>query len=1724
MTTDIIAQENTIQNLAQCHGIQLEWSDIWGNIHPVGEEACRAMLEAMEVRTDTPEAIEAEMAKCRHRQSESWLEPVCVVSEAEEGVTFPVYLQPEDGGLTFEWRLHREDGAVETGRFNRDDLVPMPDGRYGPRLGMRLQPLPPQGYHHLHVVHPHTGHESRMLLVVTPTRCYMPEALRDEEPEGTGEGNVANRAWGPAIQLYSIKSRRNWGMGDFTDLLNILDWGAREGAGMVGLNPIHALFPHNPRHCSPYSPSSRAWFNVLYLDAEAMDDFPESEPARQRVFSPEFQEELERLRNEELVDYEAVGRLKMEIFRLLYRNFCQRHLAKSTDRAREFQDFVRRGGDRLARFALYHALQERFHDEDPNIWGWPVWPEQYRNPDSPAVREFSEANPERVGFYQYLQWQVDKQLHKVGIRSLEKHLPVGLYLDMAVGVDWGGADVWSNQHLFAKKCGVGAPPDEYNQKGQDWGLPPMIPDKMREESYQSFIETLQHNMKYAGALRMDHVMGLMRLYWIPPGMPPSEGAYVHYPFDEILGILALESQRNQCMVIGEDMGTVPEIVRDRMTRWGILSYKVFYFEKEDAETYIDPAEYKPMAAVAVSTHDLPTLAGFWQSEDISIRTELDLYPTNDLRDKQIKDRVMERVGILRLLEKQNLLPEGVIPDPASVPTMTPELAKAVHQLVARTPCKVHMIQLEDMLQQPLQVNLPGTVEPAYPNWRRRIELPLEDLVGDPRVLETTEALRTERPRWVFPEEAGEGAAQGKTGLKIPRATYRFQFNRDFTFRQAAELVPYLAGLGVSHCYASPLLKAREGSQHGYDITDHRELNSEIGSREDFDHFTRVLKDHGMGLIVDIVPNHMGAGRDNPWWMDVLENGRSSLYSDYFDIDWYPLSDPLHGKILLPILGDAYGKVLENGELQMEFAPDIGTFRLHYYEHPVPINPSSYPIILGHRLDVLETRLGDKNSAFLEYQSIVNAFENLPQVSDEQDETPLSVKEDRVREVSVARHRLIALCQSQPLITEFLQENIQDFSAKNDPTNMTRLHRLLESQAYRLANWRVASDEINYRRFFDINDLVALRVEDPRVFNDTHELILDLIGNGQVQGLRVDHPDGLFDPAAYFAKLQQEAAKRLSAEQEGDWSLGSTDLPLYLAIEKILAPFERLPDEWAVHGTTGYDFANAVNGIFVNGDHAKDFTRFYERLLGHPVDFQGLVHYCKMLIMGTTLNSEMSVLAYQLDRISEQSWSYRDFTLHNLRNALMEVVAAFPVYRTYVTLDGPSKKDREYIDWAIQMAKKHSPVVDLSIFDFIRHVLLLEFTPEAESARKAVVRFAMKFQQYTGPVMAKGLEDTTFYRYNRLVSLNEVGGEPQHFGMSVSNFHQYNLERQKRVPCSMLTTSTHDTKRSEDVRARISVLSEMPDDWQKRVTQWRRMNRGYRKKLDGDDAPATNAEYLFYQTLVGVWPFRTPNASEMEMLSARMEQYMLKAAKEAKNHTSWISTNAEYEEALTQFVRNVLRSKMFLDDFAGFQKKVARCGIFNSLAQTLIKLTAPGVPDIYQGTELWDFSLVDPDNRRPVDYGRRMDILRHLLENSGPIQVNDMMQHLDDGRLKLFLMAGVLQFRKQCPDLFMLGEYVPLETGGSYSDHIVAFARRLENTAVITVVPRLLYTMGMRPTEQPVGKRFWKDTSVILPADLSGRKIFNVLKDQFLLEGKACDSEIPVSEILSELPVGFLSLR
>src|SRR5579863_5392371 len=873
---------------------------------------------------------------------------------------------------------------------------------------------------------------------------------------------------------------------------------------------------------------------------------------------------------------------------------------------------------------------------------------------------------------------------------------------------------------------------------------------------------------------------------------------------------------------------------------------------------------------------------------------------------------------------------------------------------------------------------------------------------------------------------------------IPRATYRLQLNRDFTFAQATAIVPYLATLGISHCYVSPCLKARPGSMHGYDIVDHNSLNPEIGSPEDFDRFVSTLHEHGMGLILDIVPNHMGVmGSDNAWWLDVLENGESSVYASFFDIDWHPIKDELYGKVLVPVLHDHYGVVLESGELKLVFRPERGEFDISYHDHRFPVDPREYPRILQHCTDKLAAKVGEQGPDLLEFQSLITAFSHLPA----RYETGAERIAERNRDKEINKRRLAELCTRSTEIVDCIQAAVSLMNGTPaDPPSFEELHELIKAQAFRLANWRVASDDINYRRFFDSNDLAGICMENEVVFEATHRLVLRLMAEGKVNGLRIDHPDGLYDPRQYFDRLNRAIA---------DATQTSGNEAHYVVIEKILSGAERLPDEWPVCGTTGYDFANLVNGLFVDIAAALPMERAYRNFVDDEVDVDDLAYSCRILIMQVALASELNVLANQLTRIALSKRRTCDFTLNSLRDALAEVVACFPVYRTYVTANEVSDKDVRYIRSAVAAAKWRSPAADTSIFDFVSNVLLTTIAEGQDTAyRNAVTTFAMKFQQFTGPVMAKGLEDTAFYRYHRLVSLNEVGSDLHRFGTTAPEFHLANQDRFRCWPHTMLTTSTHDSKRAEDVRARINVLSELSGLWRIRVREWKRFNRNHKRLVNGHPAPSPNDEYLLYQTLVGAWPSEPlSDVNEREHFSERIENYMLKAIREAKQNTSWINRNAEYETAVSLFLGSLLKpdpQNRFLYDFLPFQQRVARAGLWNGLAQTLLKLTCPGVPDIYQGNELWDFSLVDPDNRRPVDYFRRQQMFQDVRKSGSDdagSSLSNMLETPEDGRLKLFMIWKTLSLRQQQSDLFHEGEYVPLAVEGAKANHVVAFARK-----------------------------------------------------------------------------------
>ncbi len=958
----------------------------------------------------------------------------------------------------------------------------------------------------------------------------------------------------------------------------------------------------------------------------------------------------------------------------------------------------------------------------------------------------------------------------------------------------------------------------------------------------------------------------------------------------------------------------------------------------------------------------------------------------------------------------------------------------------------------------------------------------------------------------------------------PASTYRLQFNSAFTFEQAADIVDYLDRLGITDVYASPFLMARPGSAHGYDITDHAKFNPEIGDEDSFRRLSTELQRRKMGLIADVVPNHMCISHpSNLQWWDVLENGPSSPFGRFFDIDWHPPKTELANKVLLPFLGDQYGRVLENQEIRVVYTH--GEFVATYYDTPFPLAPQSWTMILEPAAARLRDQLGASNERLAELQSIITALSHLPG----QNETDEAKIRERQREKEIVKRRLSELVNASPDALQAVETSLAGINGRRgDPRSFDRLERLLESEAYRLSFWRVAMDEINYRRFFDINDLAAIRVEDSEVFSAVHALIFDLVGKGQIAGLRVDHPDGLFEPEKYFRYLQ-DACKAQSplARTNGKPAQNGAERMFYIVAEKILMANEPLRAAWPIEGTTGYNFLNLLNGVFIDHSRAKAFQQLYRRFTGWSQDFDDLTCESKRLILQVAMSSELNVLARKLDRISEQHRWYRDFTLENLRDALREVLTTFPVYRSYIRSDQKQvdADDRRVIVTAIREAKQRNPAISESVFNFIQSVLLLEHPDGLDDAQRAEWHlFTMRFQQLSAPVMAKGVEDTAFYRYYPLASLNEVGGDPERFGLSVTAFHRRNLIRGELWPNSMSATSTHDTKRGEDVRARINVLSEMPAEWYRAIRRWREINHKYKTNVSDLIAPDANEEYLFYQTLTGTWPLLPMSAEDYAGYVQRIQAYMEKALHEAKVHTSWISPNAEYDRAVQDFVASVLDpSNPFIDDFRQFQAPIAQAGIWNSLSQVALKIASPGVPDFYQGNELWNFHLVDPDNRNPVDFNHRRNMLEKLRRTeslSFAALVDRLVANPCDGAIKLHITSSALMFRRDHRELFSGGSYIALSAKGSRSNNVIAFARRWNDQTLIALAGRFL--LKIRNSHPAPTGDVWGNTAVVLPKKMTNCCFQDVFTGQTLtVEQRDDETIIPLAKAFAHCPVALL---
>ncbi|RYF08988.1 MAG: malto-oligosyltrehalose synthase [Comamonadaceae bacterium] len=1595
---------STLQERAERAGISTQYTGFWG--HAV---------------SPSPQVLERALAAMGRHADAAY--PDCVVVPLGEAHT--IALQQ-----SCQWQLTNTDApdtpAAATGH---GDHASLPADLAA-------------GYYRLH------GAGQSLDVLVAPRRCWLPDGLL-----------AGDRWWGITAQMYSLRSARSWGIGDFSDLLQCVRVSAAQGAAFVGVSPLHALRTDRPEQASPYSPSSRLALNVLHIDVTAVPEYLQCERTRALCADPAFSARLEAARQSTMVDYGAVAALKDAALTQLWTTFRDTAWAGDACRGRAFDAFRASHADTLELHARFEAIQAAVQAGDPAAWGWPAWPQALRDAKGPAVAAFAQEHEDAVAYRMWLQWIAHEQLARVTACATEL-MPIGLYCDLAVGAADGGTDTWADPGLYARGMNVGAPPDPLSTQGQDWGLPPMNPAALAAAGYQPFRRLLSAVMHPAGALRMDHVMGLMRLFWTSP----DGGTYVRYPLKALLAVLSIESHRNHCMVIGEDLGNVEPAMRQAMAESALLSYKPLIFERLDHGAFRPPSQWPAQALAVVTTHDLPTLVGFWAADDVAVQHALGWLDT-DAHVGALMNRAHDRTHLLAALHAEDLLPAGVALDPHSSPEMTAELAAAVHALLARTPCQLVGVQLEDLTAQREQPNVPGTTEERHPNWRRRMSVSLEQLASHPFFTAITAAVRSHRGS--LPRAAP--ATPPLSSADVPLATYRVQLNAHFTFAQAQAAVPYLHALGVSHLYTSPYLKASAGSTHGYDVTDPTQVNPEIGTDADHAALCATLRRHGMGHVLDTVPNHMGVDDPgNVWWQDVLEHGPSSPHAATFDIEWNPSSDHTRSRVLLPVLGDHFGQVLEAAQLQVRYDADAGRFQVAYWERALPLDPLCYAELLAAApWPVAGPQVDAQDLASL--HSLIDAFAALAP----QNTPDPALRAARVRDSALHRQRLAELSARLPWVQDGIAAALARVNGTaGDSQSFDLLEGILQRQAYRLADWRVAGDDINYRRFFDVNALAAVRMQEPAVFDAAHAQILRWLAEDKVQGLRIDHPDGLADPAQYFERLQQRY----------QWLRQTQGLPpraLYVVVEKIMAEHEPLPQDWQVHGGTGYRFAALVNGVFVDTQAEQRFDEIYERFTGEADPFEEAACVCKRHIIETSLFSDLNWLVDTLAKITRADRRVCDFTRNKLRVALVEVATRFPVYRTYV-LPGkaePSDTDRQHIAWAISAARRQLGTTEGGVLAYLQRVLLGEDGPAADLRAD----FVRRWQQFTAPVMAKAVEDTLFYRYVRLVSLNDVGAEPRRFGLPVSAFHQANQQRSRYAPHGMLATSTHDSKRSEDVRARLNVLSELPEAWGETVLALQTAAERFESVVDDATVPTPHDRWNLFQAMAGVWPAGGTDAAGLADLRERIQRYMVKAMREAKLQTNWLFPNEPYENAVAQYIDKALASERFVGILQDWVDRIAPYGYRNSLCQVALKLTAPGVPDIYQGCERWNFSLVDPDNRREVDFAamaRDLAPINALYAHGNYPTAKQWSAVLGSSAAmpdaaKQLTTWRLLHLRKQLPALFRDAIYLPLTVEGAAAAHVIAFARIHEGAAVLVVCSRLLAVWEQTHASQ------WGDTCVLV---------------------------------------------
>ncbi|WP_445502911.1 malto-oligosyltrehalose synthase [Microvirga sp. G4-2] len=1605
-----------LERMAELVGISPDYADAFGRSIETSPETRNALLAALGLRIGSED--EAQQSLARLEGLKAGPIPAVVSISSDRPAIIPLRGKVEQAG----WVVTEETGATHEGT--------LPKGEAALNI-----PALPMGYHRLQIG------EFEATIISAPDACWQPQAFEGRK-----------RLWGATAQIYSLHSENDLGIGDYTDIALLAEGVGTLGGAFLGLSPVHALFSADRAKISPYSPSSRLFLEALYIDPTRVEGFAES-GARQILKQKDVQERLFRLQSAQLIDYTEAWAIKRPMLDALWS-----HFQKSGDHA-AFEAFRRAGGEALEAHATFEALSEYLHEQGHTWVG--EWPEAYRDIHSTEIERFRDDRRECVSFYVWLQWLADRQLAQAAERARAAGLTIGLYRDLAVGADGGGSEIWATPDRFAPGLAVGAPPDPLGPQGQNWGLPPFNPLTLEEQGLAAFRDLVAANMRHAGAIRIDHAFQLQRLFLIPSGAPASQGAYVDYPFGAMLAVLRIESHRAHCLVIAEDLGTAPEGFSDAIMASGLLSYRVLPFERDGAD-FKKPEDYPRSALSVLTTHDLPTFTGWWRGLDIDLRQTLGVFDPETAANERAA-RQADKQHFTKALAEEGLLSSTSTPD-------EPPLEGAVRYL-ARTSCVLTALQVEDASGELNQPNMPG-MDAGHPNWRRRLSNTIDDITAPGQLMAKLSVALTEEGRDARPR-------RNALASPPPRATYRLQFHRDFTFDDAVRIVPYLAKLGISHVYASPIHAASPGSTHGYDIVDHSAINPELGGEEGFLRLSDALTAHGLKLLLDIVPNHMGVGGSaNGWWLSVLEWGRLSPAADAFDIDWE--RPGAQGKLIVPVLGSLYGEALEKGELQLKFDANEGNFSVWHWEHRLPICPTTYPMVLDQALAALDERA--KAGDLLALTERLRAMGEPTSL-----EHPSSLQEEGEQ----LKRQLSRIAADQPSIRKAIDHALKFLNGTQGlPDSFNALHRLLEAQSYRLAYWRVASSDINYRRFFDINNLAGMRVEVPEVFERTHELILRLVKENRIHGLRIDHIDGLADPEGYARALQRKVGPGF-----------------YVVVEKILEPGEQLRP-WPVAGTTGYDALNLIDGVLLDEQAGETFERIYRGASGPADEYDDLLKQAKLEMTQSNFAGELEVLVSDIKTIADASRHTRDYTAYALRRALVEIIAVFPVYRSYLGEGEPSLADVHLVEGAVQAAKQSSALPDRSVHDFIAAVLF----GRGQAADPADVRrFRRRFQQLTGPVMAKSLEDTLFYRYGRLIALNEVGGDPGHFGLTLQEFHEANAKRASDWPYAMIATATHDTKRGEDARARLLALSEIPEEWEEAVSLWREAISPYLSDVNGSAAPDANDQVILLQALLGAWPLELLDGDDGQKLASfheRMKGYVTKALREAKRQTSWVNPNNEYEEAALSVLQAVLDPKGgVLDRLRPLARRISVLGMLNGLSRTILKMTLPGVPDIYQGTEFWDFSLVDPDNRRPVDYTARARALAEIPS------LEALLSEWQDGRVKQSILARLLQDRASTPSLYADGDYQAIPVEGERASHVIAFMRQHGDGKLAVIVPR--HWNSLVSTDRPkFDPAMWSGLGLALP-DGQWRNVITGQVSTIMAGGQ------DLGELLSSFPFAVL---